>query len=83
MSDVSKTLSANNFINVTPSDSVNINDEIPCRGILLGVAGNISVLNAFGTAVTISGLSAGIIHPISTKRIRSTGTTATGIVAFF
>jgi len=70
-------------VNVTPHDTNYIVDEIPCKGILLGVAGDIAIKDVNGTTVVVSGLAAGVIHPISTNRILSTSTTATDICAFF
>jgi hypothetical protein len=83
MSEISNLLPAKNFINVTPSDSALLNDGIACRGILLGVAGDIAIKNVFDVTVVISGLVAGVIHPISTKQILSTSTTATDICVFY
>lgn len=64
---------------VTPSDST----DLPLgatRAILLGVDGNIAVDYPNGTSDTIY-LIAGVVHPIQVLRVKSTGTTATGIKA--
>lgn len=73
---------------VTPSDTafLEYNGKVEkCRAISIEVAGDVAILNSEGTAVTIpaSSLAVGILHPISTSRINSTNTTATGIVAWF
>ena len=80
------------FINVTTSDTLPLKyvsavtsnlEPRACRGILLGVAGNIAIKDDNDTTVIISGLAAGIIHPISTSQIMSTNTTASDIACFF
>lgn len=74
---------ATKFRSVTPDDDNDLPDT-PTRGVLVGVAGDVSVIG-FGdeNPVTLPALVAGVIHPISVKRIRSTGTTATSIVAVY
>ena len=63
---------------VTPSD---VND-LPRKttGIMVGESGDLRVMMANGNIVTWVAVAAGIIHPIQTIRVYSTGTTATGIV---
>lgn len=66
---------------VTPNDGADLTDV--CRALYVGAAGNV-VLNLPGdpgTNVTLTGLSAGVWHPIRATRVRATGTTATGILA--
>lgn len=76
------TESARRFVSVSPSDSTDLAD-VP-RGISVNVDGNVSMDSADGTetAVVIR-LLAGQIYPLAPKRIRSTSTTATGIVAYY
>jgi len=77
---------SNQYVNVTPSDTalLSYNGNVKtCRGILLGVAGDIAIKDDAGNTVVISGLAAAIIHPIATQQILSTSTTATDICAFF
>mgnify|MGYP000423270161 CR=1 FL=1 len=67
---------------VTPSDSA----DLPriARALYIGVSGNVSVIcEDGGAAVTFSNLSAGQILPLRVKRVRSTSTTATSIVALY
>ena len=75
------------FKNVTPADGTRIQDadsnDVLTRGILLGVAGDIAIKDQDNTTVVISGLAAGVIHPISTYEILATGTTATDICVFW
>ncbi|MGN6812553.1 MAG: spike base protein, RCAP_Rcc01079 family [Thermomicrobiales bacterium] len=65
---------------VTPSDSTDL--ATPARALFVGGAGAI-VLNTTGgeTSVTIAAVPAGTTLPLSVKRVRATGTTATSIVA--
>jgi hypothetical protein len=60
------------------------NNDLPggaTRALLIGgAAGNVAVIFADDdTAVTLTGLAVGVWHPISVKRVLSTGTTAGGI----
>jgi hypothetical protein len=64
---------------ITPSDTTDVTGGI-LRGFYVGVAGDVAVIMADGSAVTWPALSAGVPHPIQVKRIKATGTTATGIV---
>ena len=65
---------------VTPSDSTDI--EV-CRGLYIGGAGNAAVIMANGDEVIFTGLQAGVLYPISVTRVKSTGTTATNIIATY
>lgn len=68
-------------LSVTPSDATYLTRK--CRGLYVGVAGNVAVTFPGGVELIFTGLSAGIIHPIQCVRIKSTGTTATGILALY
>lgn len=68
------------FRAVTPSDTRNIPNG-PARALYVGGAGNVCALNEEGVAVVFVGVPAGTILPITTKRVKSTSTTATNIVA--
>lgn len=71
---------------VTPNDSANFTDsgaEVTSRGVSLTVGGSLAWKDEAGTTRTAAGLAAGIIHPISTKRIMAAGTTATGITVYW
>jgi hypothetical protein len=61
---------------IVPNDVTNF--TIPCEGWIVAVAGNAVIVPANGTAtITFTGLIAGQHIPIKTKRVNSTGTTAT------
>jgi hypothetical protein len=66
---------------VTPSDSTDF-DSI-CRAIYVGGAGNVVAVRHDGTAVTFTGVPAGTVLPIACRRVNSTSTTATAIVALY
>lgn len=78
--------SAQGAISVTPSDTVNItfpSGTNYSKGIYVGVSGDLKVIMVDGTNITFTNIAAGIFQPISAKRVLSTGTTATGIVAVY
>ena len=53
-----------------------------CRGILVGVAGNVEIDTVDGTTSLVVYLAAGVIHPIAVTKVHMSGTAATGIVLF-
>jgi hypothetical protein len=67
---------------VTPNDSTDLPFGQP-RGIYVGVTGDVVVRDNGGNNVTLTAMLAGVVHPIAARRILSTGTTATGIVAIY
>lgn len=67
---------------VAPSDTVDLVDG-PTAGLYVGGAGNIAAIMADGNEVTFTALSIGVVHPISVKRVKLTGTTATLILAMY
>jgi len=64
---------------VTPSDSTDLTTL--ARAIYVGGAGNVVAVQHDGTAVTFTAVPAGTVLPIAIRRINSTSTTATAIVA--
>lgn len=67
---------------VTPNDS----SDLPyvTRGIMVtGTSGNVALVFQDGSQVTLGGLAVGTLYPFAVTRVKATGTTATGIVAFF
>jgi hypothetical protein len=71
---------ATSLVLVTPSDSTVLN----CRALYVGGAGNIAIMaSRDSAAVTLSGVPAGTVLPISASKVMSTNTTATLIVALF
>lgn len=50
------------------------------RWLYVGVSGNVSVVLYDGTTQVLTGLAAGVFHPIYTLQINSAGTTATNLI---
>lgn len=77
------TAPAKSAVAVTPSDSTDM--TMTSRALYIGGAGNVAVLmdDGSGTPVVFSSVPAGTILPIRAARVRSTGTTATNIVAIY
>lgn len=66
---------------VTPSDSVNLPDG-DCVALYIGTAGALRILCPNGREVTFAATVAGVL-PIKVRRVYSTSTTATNIVALY
>jgi hypothetical protein len=71
---------ARNAEAVTPHNTTEL--DTVSRALWVGGGGNITVLMADGQTVLISGIASGTLLPIQIKRVNSTGTTATLMVAF-
>lgn len=69
------------YASVTPSDSTNL-PGAPI-GFYVGGGGNIVLVGSDDVAVTFSAVPAGTILPCGAKRVNSTNTTATLIVALY
>lgn len=67
---------------ITPSDTVDL-AQGSTVGLYVGGSGDVVVITDGGTTVTFTSLSSGMIHPISAKRVKATGTTATGLLAVY
>lgn len=68
------------FAAITKSDTV----DIPLtRAVYVGGAGNVVAVDADGTQTTFSAVPAGTWLPIAVRRIDSTNTTATLMVAIY
>jgi len=71
---------ATSLVLVTPSDATVLN----CRALWVGGAGNVAITaSRDSAAVTLSGVPAGTVLPISASKVMATNTTATLIVALF
>lgn len=66
---------------VTPSDSAKL--QRTTKYVWVGGAGALSVITEGGNTVTLAGVPAGTLLPIEVQLVRSTGTTATNIVALW
>lgn len=66
---------------ITPSDSTDFN--IHFRSVYVGGAGDVVIIDKFGSAVTYVGVAAGSIIPMRGKRVNATNTTATSMVGIY
>jgi hypothetical protein len=73
---------AKSWRDITKSDSVDLPHGM-CRAIYVGVSGHIAVQGEDGTSVTFYNAAAGSILALQAKRVLSTGTTATNLVALY
>lgn len=73
---------SDDYAAITPSDTVNFTQG-PCRGIYVGVTGNVVCVDLDSTAVTFTAVPAGAVLPVRAIRVNSTSTTATNMVALF
>ena len=65
---------------VTPVDTAVLE---PTIGLCCAVDGTAAVVCVGNTAPVTIQMTAGVLYPIRAKRVYSTGTTATGIVALY
>jgi hypothetical protein len=80
--DIIPTSPASKAFAIAPNDSTDLAFET--RGIYVGGAGDISViLTQDSAAVTFAAVPAGSLLPLSVKRVRATGTTATNLVGVY
>lgn len=74
----------NKYRAITPSDTVDIPvTDGPVLAVYVGTAGNIAAVQSDGTVVTFVGAQAGDVLPITCKRVNSTNTTASNLVALY
>jgi len=67
-------------VSVTPNDSTDL--TVPAWAFIPATSGTVKITTYWGDTVTVT-VVAGYTYNIRTKRIWSTGTTATGIVALW
>lgn len=67
---------------ITPHDTNEL-ATTPTRAIYVGGAGAIAAVLVDGNAVTFAGLLAGSVLPVQARIVKSTGTTATSLVALY
>jgi len=70
-----------NAIAVTPNNSTDISPA-PCRALYIGTAGTLKVDTAQGATVTFGNVAVGVLD-LAVKRVHSTGTGASNIVALY
>lgn len=74
---------SDDFVEVTPSDTVDFPQRKLTKAIYVGTTGNVSAVRPDGVAVLFTAVPAGSILPIRCRRINATGTTASTIDALF
>lgn len=63
---------------ITPDDGADL--PTVTRALFVGGAGDVVATLVSGDVVTLTGMAAGIWHPVRVARIHATGTDATGLV---
>lgn len=75
------TASSGSYGAITPSDSTTLSMT---RGLYIGGAGAVAIMGwEDSSAVTFAAVPAGTILPVRVKKVMSTNTTATNIVALY
>lgn len=54
-----------------------------CRGIYVGVGGDIALVTTRGSAVTFAAVPSGSVLPVRAARVKSAGTSASSLVALY
>lgn len=80
-SSLEDTAPASGFAAITPHDSTDL--TYVTRGIFVGGAGNVVAVDEQNNAVTFTGVTAGTILPIRVRRVNSTNTSASALVALW
>lgn len=62
---------------ITPDDGADL-ATLP-RALMVSTVGEVAVIFADGSSVTLPGLTPGVIYPLRAARVMATGTTATGL----
>lgn len=81
MSKLDNTVPASGAFAITASDTADLRQVT--RGLYVGVQGNVRVALEDGSIVTLVAMAAGVVHPFAVKRVYSTSTTATDLVAVY
>jgi len=74
-------ISSPKAVAVTPSDSTNLSFD--ARALYVGTGGNVVVVFPDNSTVTFTNVQSGSILPVIAKRVNSTSTTASNIVALY
>ena len=70
---------ANDGAAVTPSDSVDL--PVASKRLWVGTGGNVALVTVAGTSLTYTAVPSGTYLQIRASRVKSTGTTASNIIA--
>lgn len=69
------------FVAVTPHDSTPLPAGV--RGLYVGTGGNVALNGVDGAAATFANVVGGTVLPVQVSLVKSTGTTASNIVAMY
>lgn len=72
---------ADDGLAVTPSDSVDLATD--GRALYVGGTGDVALVTPKGTVLTFVGVPAGTILPVRVRRVNSTNTDATSMIALW
>lgn len=72
---------ASDWADITPHDSNSLSN-LP-RAVWVGTGGDVTVISAAGTTVTLANVPSGTLLPIRPDVVKSTGTDATDLVALW
>ena len=75
------TAPAAHAVAVTPNDGTDL--TYPARALYVGGAGDVVVIMHGGETTTFKAVQVGTVLPLIVTRVKSTGTTATNIVALW
>ncbi len=75
-------LTSGRYVAITPHNSTDFTDGI-CVAIYVGVGGDVVAVDIDGNATTFKNAQSGVTLPIKARRVNSTGTTATNLVALY
>ena len=62
---------------IVPADGTDLPEVT--RAIMVSGAGDVAVVLKSGDALTLTGLTVGVIYPVRVAQVLATGTTATGL----
>ena len=82
MSETKKVIPATQLRAITPNDGADLGH--PCRSIYVGTGGDIVVVAVDDSvSVTFTAVPQGTVLPVYAARVKSTGTTASNLIAMF
>lgn len=65
---------------IVPDDAADLG--YVTRGLYVGSTGSVVAVMLSGDEITLNDVQAGVIYPIRVRRVKTTGTTAAGLIGF-